>query len=216
MAFNARNSAYRNIRFGFDGSLKEAAKVYILWPMAAVLTLGALFPYVYYRQKKFVVANSSYGKTRFAFSASAREYYRLLLGAIGAMIIGLAVVVVCGWVFMPLAALLGLVLYLYLFATYSVKTTNLLYNTTQIAGHRFQARLEIGPYLWIVATNLLATALSLGLLRPWAQVRALRYKLEHLSLVAMGDLEGFIADRQQQVSAVGDAATELLDLDFGL
>jgi len=32
LVFNARNSAFRNIRFGFKGSIMEAVKVYILWP----------------------------------------------------------------------------------------------------------------------------------------------------------------------------------------
>jgi len=77
LSFNARNSAVRNVRFGFDGKVWEAAKVYVLWPILAALTLGILFPYVYFRQKKFIVENSSYGTTEFTFTATAREYYGL-------------------------------------------------------------------------------------------------------------------------------------------
>ena len=46
---------------------------------------------------------------------------------------------------------------LYMFAFYSVKTTNLLYNTSSIAHNQFRADLKIVPYLMLVLTNSLAT-----------------------------------------------------------
>ncbi|MCP4671333.1 MAG: DUF898 domain-containing protein, partial [Desulfobacula sp.] len=61
LAFNARNSAYKNIRFGFNGTIKEAFKVFLLFPVLVPFTLGILAPYVYFRNRKFVVENSSYG-----------------------------------------------------------------------------------------------------------------------------------------------------------
>ncbi|HHE74335.1 MAG TPA: DUF898 domain-containing protein, partial [Desulfobacteraceae bacterium] len=88
LVFNARNSALKNVRFGFKGSIKEAVKVYILWPLAAALTLGALSPYVFFRQKKFVVENTVYGRTAFVFTATAREYYRIFFGALIPIITG--------------------------------------------------------------------------------------------------------------------------------
>ena len=44
LMFNARNSAIRNIRFGFNGRIKDAALVYLWWPMVAVFTLGVDIP----------------------------------------------------------------------------------------------------------------------------------------------------------------------------
>ena len=38
LAFNAHNSALRNIRFGFHGSYGEAAKMFVLWPIAAAVS----------------------------------------------------------------------------------------------------------------------------------------------------------------------------------
>jgi len=216
LAFNARNSAYRNIRFGFEGSVKEAAQVYILWPLAATLTLGALSPYVYFRQKKFIVENSRYGRTKFSFSATARDYYGVCLAALVPFIIGLLAIAASGFLFPPLIALIALVLYLYLFAFFSVKTTNLLYNASTLAAHRFEAELKVGEYIVLVLTNSLATALTLGLFHPWAKIRALRYKLGHITLVASGDIEGFVAGEQKQVSAIGDEVSDLFDMDFGL
>jgi uncharacterized membrane protein YjgN (DUF898 family) len=216
LAFNARNSALRNIRFGFDGTVKEAVKMYVLWPLVAMLTLGILSPYVYYRQKKFIVENTSYGTTGFTFNATAGEYYRLFFRAFIPVVIGIAVIGASGLVFPPASILVGIVLYLYLFAFFSVKTTNLLFNSSGLAPHRLEATLKIKDYIVLVVTNSIATALTLGLFYPWARVRTLRYKLEHLTMVASGDLDSFIAKEQSQVSAVGEEVSDFLDFDFGL
>jgi len=216
LAFNAGNSAIRNIRFGFDGTVGEAAKVFVLWPILAALTLGILSPYAYFRQKKFIIKNSSYGTTGFTFTATAGEYYGLVFSALIPIVMGIVVIAASGFFFPPAAVLVGLVLYLYFFAFFSVKTTNLLYNSSRLALHRMESTLKIKEYLLLVVTNSVATALTLGLFHPWAKVRTLRYKLEHLTMVASGDLDSFIAKEQKQVSAVGEEMGDFLDFDFGL
>lgn len=216
LTFNARNSAFRNIRFGFKGSTKEAASAYILWPFFAAITLGILFPSAYYRQKKFIVDNSTYGTTPFDFGATSKDYFRLFYRAFIPMIIGIIIVIISFLAIPPLVVLTGFVLYLYLFAYFSVKTANLLYCSVALKKHRLRADLEIKGYSILVITNSLATALTLGLFYPWAVVRSLRYKLGHIQLAAEGDLDGFIADEQKQVSAIGEEAGEFFDLDFGL
>lgn len=220
LAFNARNSATRNIRFGFSGSVKEAGKVYILWPFVTTLTLGILFPYVYFRQKKFIVENSSYGTTPFKFGATAKDYYRIFFSAVIPILIGLAAMA-AAWIMLPpgfsfVGALIALGLYLYLFAFYSVKTTNLLYNSSRLGPHRLESTMQVRPYLSLIITNSLATALTLGLFHPWAKIRTMRYKLDHLVLKARRDLDGFVAHEQKQVSALGEEAADFFDIDFGL
>jgi uncharacterized membrane protein YjgN (DUF898 family) len=76
--------------------------------------------------------------------------------------------------------------------------------------------MEVKSYMILVLTNTLATALTLGIFHPWAKVRALRYKLQHLTLLPAGDLNAFVAGKQKAVSAVGDASGDFFDLDIGL
>jgi uncharacterized membrane protein YjgN (DUF898 family) len=216
LVFNARNSALRNVRFGFKGTILAAAKVYILWPLAATLTLGALFPYVYFRQKKFIVENTLYGRTAFVFTATAREYYRICLGALIPILGGIVLIALGAFYLPPVSVLVFLVLYLYLFAYFSVKTTNLLFNTSSLSHHRFEAGLKTGEYLMLVLTNSLGVAVTLGLFFPFAKVRTVQYKLQHLALLASGNLEGFIADEKEQVSALGEEVGDFFDMDFGL
>jgi uncharacterized membrane protein YjgN (DUF898 family) len=215
LAFNAHNSAWRNIRFGFSAGYKEAFKVYILWPLLAMVTLGLFSPYVFYRQKKFLAENSSFGQSRFSFQATWKDYYRILMVASLAALLAVAVVGVAAFTFAPLVLLAGPI-YLYVFAYFSVKSGNLFYNSSRLNRHRLASTMEVKGYLWLVLTNTLATALTLGMFHPWAKVRALRYKMQHLSLLPAGDLNAFIAGRQQAVGAVGDATGDFFDFDLGL
>ena len=216
LTFNARNSAWRNIRFGFSGSIKEAAKAFFLYPILVPLSLGILAPYTYYRQRKFIIENSSYGTTSFTFNATARDYYRLFMSAFIPLIIGIGLVAMIVFFLPPLAMPAALLLYLYLFAFYSVKTTNLQFNAAQLAGHQFKANLKIKEYLMLVITNSLATAFTIGLFYPWAKIRTMRYKLSHISLIASGDIDTFVADEQKQVSSLGEEMGDFFDVDIGL
>lgn len=215
LAFNARHSAWRNIRFGFNSSYKEAITVYLLWPTLALLTLGILAPYAFFRQRRFLVENSSFGSTRFSFQATSRDYYRIFMVASLFTVAVILLVVAASMLFMPLA-LLALPAYLCGMAYFSVKTGNLFYNAGRLGGHRFASVMEVGSYARLVVANTLLTALSLGFFYPWAKVRTAQYRTRHLSVVPAGDLDGFVAGEQAKVGALGDASADLLDFDLGL
>ncbi len=215
LAFNAHNSAWRNIRFGFSAGYKEAFKVYVLWPLLAVVTLGVFSAYVFYRQKKFLVENSSFGQSRFSFHATWKDYYRILMVASLLALLAVAVVGIAAFTVAPLV-LLALPIYLYVFAYFSVKSGNLFYNSSRLGRHRLESTMGLKSYSWLVLTNTLATALTLGIFHPWAKVRTLRYKARHLSLMPAGDLNAFVAGKQKAVGAVGDATGDFFDFDLGL
>jgi uncharacterized membrane protein YjgN (DUF898 family) len=226
LAFNARNSAWRNIRFNFAGNYAGAAKVFILWPILVVLTLGLLFPYVIYLQKKFIIEHSAYGTTRFTFHARGKDYYAIFLKFLIPIMIIAAIGFALGYLLLPymgqmvvLASIWGIflpVFYLYAFAYFSVRLNNLLYNSGALLDHRFKATMAIKNYALIVLTNTLATVCTLGLVHPFAQVRAFRYKIQNLFLLPGGDLDQFVAAELKETSALGDEASDFLDFDFGL
>jgi len=215
LMFNAHNSAWRNIRFGFKASYGQAFKAYVLWPVLAMLTLGCLSPYAFCRQKKFLVENSSFGKTAFVFGASWKDYYRILMVASLIGILAAAAVAGAVILFAPLA-ILALPIYLYVYAYFAVNTGNLLYNASRLGRHRLLSTMEVKSFMMLVLTNTLATALTLGLFHPWAKVRTMRYKAQHLTLIEAGDLNMFVAVEQKEVGAIGDASSDFFDFDLGL
>jgi len=62
----------------------------------------------------------------------------------------------------------------------------------------------------------MASAVSLGLLIPWAKVRLARYQIDRMSLVMHGDLDRIIADEKLKVGPFGSEMGDLLDIDIGL
>ncbi|MCK7469254.1 MAG: YjgN family protein [Desulfosudis oleivorans] len=178
--FNARNSSLAQHPLRLHGrTTGEAFKVYILWPpLADADARRLLSPYVFYRQKKFLVENSSFGRTPLQPSTPrGSDYYRILMAASLAGAPGGG-----GARRLPPSCLrtargpgrcrsICIV-----FAYFSVKTGNLLYNSTRLGRHRLESTMEVKGYLMLVLTNTLATALTLGLFHPWAKVRTLRYK----------------------------------------
>jgi uncharacterized membrane protein YjgN (DUF898 family) len=67
----------------------------------------------------------------------------------------------------------------------------------------------------ISATNALAIFFSLGLLYPWAQIRYLKYKLEHTSF-ACEDFDQFKSHGYVTGSTVGEEMVDFFDIDIGL
>ena len=56
--FRLANTSYRGLRFAFEGSTRAAYNVFLLWPLASVITLGLAWPAAHRRIKQFQVAGS--------------------------------------------------------------------------------------------------------------------------------------------------------------
>lgn len=216
LAFNAYNSAYRNVRFGFNAPMGKAFMVFLLWPILGMLSLGLLMPLVLYKQHRFMIEHSRYGSSEFSFTADAGSYYRVILTVIGLAVVGMLVVGLMGSVSPALPMIAMLPLYLILIAYATVQITNLRYNATSLDMHGLAARYELKSFAWLMAGNLLGMALSAGLFYPWAKVRLARYKAEHIDFVAHGDLESFSAGEARRVSAIGQEVGDVFDMDIGL
>jgi uncharacterized membrane protein YjgN (DUF898 family) len=217
MAFATRNSAYRNVRFGFSGTYGGAFKTFILWPVLGVLTLGTLMPYSLYRQQRYLVENVSYGTESMAFSARVRDYYWMSLKAIGLLVGGIVAAAALGGLLAPLLTGVGMiVVYLLVFAFWQVYTVNLRFNNTTLSRVRFDACYRTGSYAWLVVTNLLGMALTLGLFYPWARVRTARYAAEHIAAVSEMSLGDFVAGEQGRVGSTGQEIGDLFNVELGI
>ena len=69
--------------------------------------------------------------------------------------------------------------------------------------------------VWLSVTNSLAQVVTLGLATPWAAIRRTRYVLDGVHVRTIADLDHFRGQAQQPGSALGEAATELLDIQVG-
>ncbi len=231
LAFQARNSAWRGVRFGFDGRYVEALTAYLLWPFLAQITLGLLGPVMLREQDRFTVGRARFGTTRIHHEARLGPYFRLWFAAAGIVLAALLIAVGLAFAGRPspggepgLASTVAgaLVILVWLAAAVlggglvAVGRMNLRYGNARIGPHRLRSRFRLGSFLRLQLVNTLGLVLTLGLFYPWAAVRTARYLADHLELEVQGDLEGFVAAQDAgRVGAVGDEVGEALGLEVG-
>jgi len=216
MTFRARNTSYRNIRFDFARNYRGAIGVYAGMPLLLIPTLGLVYPELVRRQKAFVVANSRFGTTPFAFHARSGAFYRIF--ALAALLVVLLVVAgfLLGMTYRPLGYAVGAGLYLVLIAYMSASLGNLVYNSTTLGPHALHSRLEERKLFWIYLTNTLVIIATLGLYLPWAHVRLAHYRAASLELLPGGDLGAFVGQSMEKVASTGEEMSELFDVDIGI
>jgi uncharacterized membrane protein YjgN (DUF898 family) len=228
LRFNARNSTYRNIRFGFQGTTAQALATYFKGYLIVLLTLGIGYYYFAWLRHRFRVDNSRFGTSVFSFQLAkpvgyfsayfAASFFAGLVGIVATFISSplMATVSPNSIIAAMLQSLPGIIIALFYYAYIKVRFTNILFNHSRLAGHTFSSTLEVLPLFAIYLTNLLAIVLSVGFLIPWAMIRTARYRADKLKLTASGDLTEFIGSQEEDISAFGEEAGDFLDLDLGL
>lgn len=244
MAFNARMTSYRNVRFNFRGTYWGAFAAFVAMPIAMIASLGLLAPVASRLASNYIGRHLGYGTARFATDAPLGALYANL--AMTVLFFLAAALALTGLGFLAgggiaafntigvtganrelarvlasapvIAGIVGFYLGLalaYLF--YAPGVRNIAFNhTTLDAAHRLSSSVGRARYVWILVSNLVATLLSLGLLRPWSAVRTWRYIAAGTALAAAGALDRFV-DTAAPEGNVG--AAEFFDLegiDFGL
>jgi uncharacterized membrane protein YjgN (DUF898 family) len=234
--FNARNSAWRGLRFGFHGRYWGAARVYLLLPMLVPLTLGLMLPYVTKERRKWMTENHRFGTTPFGFAGTSVDLTRIylrgvlfflpLIGAYIFMFVAIAVSAGRGraasaeeigpmMAIFPILFLVSIpVAYV---GTIFLRARLFSYHWTQtsIGPHTFQAYMRARDLLGLQLLNSLVVSLTFGLMWPWAAVRTAKFQLDHIEMMPGGDLDTFVAEAQPPVGAIGDVASDFMDFDLG-
>ncbi|MEO8162068.1 MAG: YjgN family protein, partial [Arenimonas sp.] len=203
LRFRARYSAWRGLRFGFDGRPGQAYTAFMLYPLVAAVTMYLMVPWMVKEQQAYTVKNHHFGGKRFEFGGALGVYYKPFLIAlgIGFAIFFVMIIGIFGIAFVGAAAAGGdsggdpakhmgvmasvltfsfiVVLYAGMLALgVYVRTSfiNLRWNNTSLGEHRFESTLDWKQMIWIYLSNGLGILVTLGLAVPWAQVRMLRYR----------------------------------------
>lgn len=229
--FRLYNSSYRGLRFSFSGLIKSAYVNFLALPIVTLFTLYLAAPLTHQRIKAYQHNNSRFGQSNFSFSAGPGGFYKIyffvflqLILVIGAFGFAAYQIFKGSTAAPPPEVIAGYLIGVYLlliaaslliFPYFISRIQNLVWNHTELAGHRFSSTLSARGLAWIMFSNLLLIVLTLGLFKPFADIRMARYRIEHMALLAGGDIDAFIAAEQQQISATGTETAEVFDLDIG-
>ncbi len=215
LRFNAINSAYRNVRFDFEGRYLSAMMITLVWPILNVLCLFLLTPMVARKSHQFIVEGTRYGTSAFKWHGTNLVYYHFFgKGLLLAIAFGVAFFAASELISPVLGSVIMVLGYLALFGYFSAGIANLLFNNAELDRHRFESELEPVPMVWIYFTNSLLTVLTLGLYIPWAKVRIARYQASCTSMAIQDDLDGFVAAEKNRTSALGEELGEAFDVAF--
>ncbi len=215
LRFKAVNSAYRNIRFDFQGKYGEAFMVAFVWPVLNMLTLLLLTPLVMKKTHAFIANGSRYGTTGFELKADTGEYYRFFgKGLLIAIAFGVAAFLAIRHIGFTVGSIIAAVGYLTLFGYFMAGIANLFLGSVQLDSHRFESRLQPLQMIWIYLSNSFLVVITLGLFTPWAKVRMARYRTACTAMLVSGDLNHFVAAEQSRTSALGQELGDAFDVDF--
>ncbi|HCY64720.1 MAG TPA: DUF898 domain-containing protein [Oxalobacteraceae bacterium] len=262
--FKLANSSYRGLRFRFQGTVVQAYRMLILFPvilafigvfawsvfasfdsrprlgliLLAVLLLFVVLmagvPLAHYLLKRYQHDNAWYGQSPFFFHASAGAFFKVYaksaavasLGGIPVAVFGFLTgdlfrylsTTPFGWLFKILYGMASAYAsYMVLRAYLESRIQNLVWNNTELSDLGFESSARARTLFWIHASNLALIMLTLGLYKPFATVRLVKYRVESLALASHADLEEFFADQTvDEAGAVGQEAGEFFDIDIAL
>ena len=227
-------SSYRNLRFGFDGCVGDAAVKFLLLPMLLLFSFMLAFPWVRHEQHQWVFNHMRYGKQSFKLTPAVGKWYVAYLCAFGGLI-GLAIgaIILFGIgivglslpnkggslifafasVMIYLVTLLGYLTILRILGGWIHK---LIFDRLSIGSLQFKANYRVRDLFSLHVVNAFALLFSLGLAYPWIRVRTTRYMVENLCLYAPEGLSAFTAAEQAHSGAAGEEIANMFDVDIGL
>ncbi len=230
--FNARNSGWRGLRFGFDGTTAQAWRQWAAMIGLTVVTLGFALPWAIARMKRFVLSHHLFGKTPITCEMKGGPLFAiyLLAGLIVAaiavpcmLVAGVAIAFGSGSVPEEYQFALFLLPVIPLYAGYVVgyayseaNSANLVWNNTYAPGMRFKSELSAWKLTKLYLGNILAVAFTAGLAIPWAAIRTLRYRLECFSIVMEGEQVHEANPALPRVGAAGQEIGDMFNLDLGV
>jgi len=232
--FNARNSAWRNITFGFDGRVGEAARVFLGFGALAVISLGFVYPYARMRRARYIIEHHRFGETRIRADLLPGGFYLAYLLAtlmiVGTMILLVAVttamVLVSGaagkqpsggsgaLALVPIAMVY--IIYIAVFAFLRAQIGNLTLNGVVVGPLRCRSTLRARDLVWLYMSNIVAILATVGLATAWVTIRMARYRARNLYLVGEAAPEDYAGAAAVHIGATGSEVSDLFDVDISL
>lgn len=230
--FNARNSAWRNITFGFNGGIGEAAKVFLAFGALAMVTLGFAYPYARMRRARYIIERHRFGETQFradlTLGGFLLAYLLAMLMLVGSMVLlflaTIAIVFVTGAAgrqsgagaaaLAPVAMIY--VVYLVVFAFLRARIGNLTLDGVVVGPLRCRSTLRARDLVWLYLSNIVAVLATVGLATAWVTIRMARYRAKNLYLIGEGTPGDFTGTATANVGATGSEVSDLFDVDVSL
>ncbi|UXZ04768.1 YjgN family protein [Moraxella nasicaprae] len=226
LKFHARHSQYNNVKFAFKGSLGQTYGLFLLTSLISIVSFGLLLPVVLWLIRGYQFNNLYFGNLKFDFKATITDFYKAAVLPILLMILTIIGVIFFNFGIADVidasadALMVGSIVFLYLLSLLVMPLmTAYIYQATydgMTIGNNTLKLVNFSPLklALIIVSNYFAIIVSLGLLSAWAAIRAHRYKMQTLSLVAVDDLNNLTTPQGEEISAIGEEISDVFDFDI--
>lgn len=237
-SFSFRMTSFRDIRFGFKGDYWPAFGIYVLLPLAVLLTGGLALPFFTKASWRYIGSRVRYGAIRAEIApplgAISTQFGLSILVLIITMIPltalpmwvhhimadeildemsdGMSSLSVWHWLFVSFYFGLIIASIFYRTGTRNVALSTLVFNRR----HRVRSFVGRGAMIWITLSNFVVILLTLGLAWPWAEVRRWRYQAAHFALLSQGPLDNISGMSGTAGEVTAAEFTDIEGFDFGL
>ncbi len=235
--FRAANTRWRNIAFSFQGTYRQAYRIYFFYYLLGVLSAGLLYPYYQFKNREFLLNNLCYGTQKFSFTGTLPVFYKYYFQAVLLFVLALLPFFIYTYYkynigfsgsieyleillfdFMDLLVTILFVFVPFLIAYEFLRVRFLYYtlNNTTLGEVKIRNDIKFLMMLYIMLTNVVLVLVSFGIFLPWARLRKIRYIYTHVYYEASPSINNFYSGKQEGVSALGDAANDSFGFDIGL
>lgn len=228
LRYRLARTNWRGVHGWLAGSPVEYAAQAWVRAMLTGVTLGLFAPHATAFLTRFMVNHASFGTRKFRFEADVKAlshpyyvYWALSVALLAAIVAILAAVDHSGprfprasdaaWLALLAALCLG---WLICHFIYGVIRLNWTIRGVHFGEASLDSLLTVPGYCWLMTTNTLLVAITLGVAWPWTQVRRYRYLAERVTI------RGSVcwSDIRQDDTALpksGEGLLSFLDLDLG-
>ncbi len=225
--FSMRMTAYRNVRFSFEGTYGGVIVHFVLLPILGLITFYLAMPWVIQQIQQYINNNITYGGKHFEQNSSASQYYIAVLISLGIVLVGGVVISMISGASLaavaePSAALIVPILgFILLFSIAAAVYQSFIYNhllaTLSIDNVvSFNAEMKPVPFAVLMLTNILLLIVTLGLALPVVKIRTARYIASVTEVTIKPGIDALINTIEGSDSAFGEEAAGLFDTDLSL
>lgn len=233
LRFKMRMTAYRNVRFNFNGKYGRALVVFILLPVMSVFTLYLALPWVMKKVDEFIYDNITFGDKKLNTNLETGEYYVASLGAVFIGIILFAIAsFALGLSFSDLVPgeegvtfTLGYVLFMVVYIAvilicssfYAARIRNHIFNNSVIENvSEFTSELSVMQLIWLRSSNFVAIVFSLGFAMPWVKIRTASLYAAMTQVTVLEGADNVLTKDSQSSSAIGEEVANAFDIDVAI
>ena len=233
--YRMSRSAWRGIRFSFQGKALDFLKLWFAGYFLTGVTLGLYYPYFSTKKQTFLTAHSYFGSEPFKFSGNGAMLFHPFL-KVYLVAVSLAIIAVLGFypfIELPtnntvdpetvgpllIGAIAGLVIgalaFRLLWLPYSVMEQRYIWEQTSIGSARFRLPITTWPYVKLKLGNMLLVVCTLGFAWPWTTIRNIKFIVDQLALVGIDNFDE-IAQAYDGAPPIGEGLDGFLDTGFDL